>query len=131
MVYLCSRGRHGALQCRMVEAQYSQSQFNRWQQFPNQYNVQFGGAKTQNVKPAACRTGYTAVGHMCLILPAKDAAFYTDGKLECANIGATMYAPESTVQNSLMAVYLEQSVRFSDVFRDPKPQNPRGKSLKV
>ena len=94
----------------MVAAEYSQSQFNQWTQFPNQYNVQFGGASTQNVKPASCRTGYTAVGHMCLILPAKDAAFYTDGKLECSNLGATMYAPESTTQNSLMAVYLEQEV---------------------
>ena len=108
--YYNFRGRHGALQCRMVAAEYSQSQFNQWTQFPNQYNVQFGGASTQNVKPASCRTGYTAVGHMCLILPAKDAAFYTDGKLECSNLGATMYAPESTTQNSLMAVYLEQEV---------------------
>ena len=109
-IHIIFRGRHGALQCRMVAAEYSQSQFNRWTQFPNQYNVQFGGASTQNVKPASCRTGYTAVGHMCLILPAKDAAFYADGKLECSNVGGTMYAPESTKQNSLMSVYLEQSV---------------------
>ena len=76
----------------------------------NQYSYAFGGSDTNNVNSASCRAGFTAVGHMCLVLPANDAAFQTDGQVTCADSGSTMYVPESIHQNTVMAVMLEQWV---------------------
>ena len=79
----------------------------------NQYSYAFGGSDTNNINSASCRAGFTAVGHMCLVLPANDAAFQTDGQVTCADSGSTMYVPESIHQNTVMAVMLEQWVSYN------------------
>ena len=98
----CYKNKNHGLQCRMVGASYSDDQYNG--------GIAYGGSETDYINPAACKSGMTAVGHMCLVLPVKEPLFQAKAQVQCADGGSTMYAPENMIQNQVMSVMLEKWV---------------------
>jgi hypothetical protein len=59
-----------------------------------------------------CRTGFTAVGKDCLVLPIYGEKIMADANVDCSNVdGATLFSPTDPTQNHVIRGLMKHWVR--------------------